>query len=292
MSLRQRANRNLPTPRFRASLASPRRSAAVAVATLIFSSILAAPLLAGDPQDARAGGGSASSALALATQERAATALAVKATDARTFYLDQRAGNSQVTFFSQSTLEDFTGVCNRVAGECRVNPRRLEDFAGSFSIKVEDIKTGIELRDSHMRGPDWLDAANHPEVSVTVKSCENVKRSAENVASMDLVAACLIRGVHKDIRIPASLTYLDESPTTMKRVKGDLIRIRAEFGVKLSDFGIKGPIGADTIGLKVADDIQIKVTVFGSTENPPEALTPDKAAATSMSAKLDPPKRP
>ena len=41
-------------------------------------------------------------------------ALDVKATGDKTFYVDGRAGNNQVSVFSQSTLEDFTVVCNKV----------------------------------------------------------------------------------------------------------------------------------------------------------------------------------
>lgn len=219
------------------------------------------------------------------------TALKTKASGDRTFYSDYRAGNSQVTVLSESTLEDFTCVCNKVAGQCSVDPRRIESFRGRFSVRAEDLETGLDLRDQHMVGPDWLDAARYPEIAVQVDRVEEVKISAANAATLVLVGTCSLRGKTKEVRIPATLTYLDETPETMRRVKGDLIRIRAEFDLKLADYGLTGPPGSDWIGLKVAEVVKIKVTVFGSTERPADPLKVDRPEGTGKSAP-PPPARP
>jgi polyisoprenoid-binding protein YceI len=230
----------------------------------------------------------------VASSARAApTSLEVKAGGAKTFYADDRAGNNQASFISQSTIEDFTGVCNKIGGECTMDPRNIESFKGSFWVKVEDLRTGIDLRDRHLRSPDWLDAAKYPKIEINVAKVEQVKKLAANTASMVMIGSAAIRGKTHDVRIIATLTYLDETPQTMKRVKGDLIRIRAEFDIKLADFGITGPPGSDTIGLKVAETQQIKVTVFGSTEKPPPPLAPGKDAPEIPGAvKPKPPTRP
>lgn len=220
-------------------------------------------------------------------QDARSTALEVKGKGQKTFYADSRVGNNQVTFFSESTLEDFTGVCNQVAGQCELDPAHVEALKGRFVVKVEDMKTGIELRDEHMRGAEWLDAAKHPEIVIEILRAEEVKKTAADTASLTLVTRCSLHGQTRELRIPGTLRYLDETPETLRRVKGDLIRIRAEFDVKLSDFAITGPKGSDFIGLKVGDTIRVKVTVFGSTEKPPEALQGDKPADT-----LTPPPRP
>jgi polyisoprenoid-binding protein YceI len=201
--------------------------------------------------------------------------LDTQSTGQKMFYCDDRAGNNQVTVFSESTLEDFTAVCNRVSGQCMVDPKRVESFSGRFSIRVEDLKTGLELRDRHMVGADWLDASQFPEIVVSVDRVEEVKKTAATSASLVLVGTSSIRGKTKEVRIPAQLTYLDETPETMRRVKGDLIRIRANFEVTLADFGLTGPPGSDWIGLKVAEAVKIKVTVFGSTERPADPLKVD-----------------
>jgi len=219
------------------------------------------------------------------------TALETKASGPQTFYCDDRAGNNQVTVLSESTLEDFTSVCNRVAGKCVFDPRRVESFSGSFSIRVEDLKTGMDLRDRHLVGPDWLDASQFPAITVQVEKVEEVKKNAPTSASLVLVGTCTLHGKTERVRIPASCTYLDETPETMRRVKGDLLRIRATFDVKLADYGIAGPAGSDYIGLKVADTVRIKVTVFGSTERPADPLTVDRPDTPAKRPPAAPPER-
>ncbi len=215
------------------------------------------------------------------------TALETKASGTKTFYADARAGNNQVSFFSESTLEDFTGVCNQVGGQCQFDPQHLESFSGKFQIALKDVSTGIALRDQHMRSADWLDAKQHPQIILEIEKVEKVKKTAPAAASMMLVGKLDLHGVRKPIQIPATLRYLDESPQTMRRVKGDLIRIRAKFSLSLADYGVKGPQGSDIIGLKVSDNIDLKVTVFGSTEVPPDPLKAD----TTGNGKRTPPKR-
>ncbi len=217
--------------------------------------------------------------------EKPRTALDVKARGLKTFYIDDRAGANQVSIFSESTLEDFTIVCNKVGGQCNLDPQNIEKIRGEFFLRVEDLRTGIELRDQHLRSSDWLDAAKSPKVTIKILRAEEVKKTDPNGASMTLVSECSFHGQTRDLKIPCKLTYLDESPKTMERVKGDLLRLRASFEVKLSDHGVTGPTGGDNvIGLKVADRLPIKVTVFGSTERPPDPLKADKDGSTTKPA--------
>jgi polyisoprenoid-binding protein YceI len=208
--------------------------------------------------------------------------LEVKASGPKKFYIDNRAGNSQVTIFSQSTLEDFSTVCNKVSGQFTIDPKDLGRLAGHFAIRVEDMRTGIDLRDRDLRNADWLDSARYPEIAIDITAVENIKKTEPNQATLVMVGKCGLHGKTNPVRIPCTLTYLDESPITQKLTKGDLIRMRADFGVKLSDYAITGPAGTQTIGLKVSDEQAIKVSVFASTEPPPPPLTtdkePDKAA--------------
>lgn len=229
-------------------------------------------------------------ALAGAAALRADTSLDVKASGLKTFYVDDRAGRNQVSIESESTLEAFTVVCNQVQGECKVDPKAVEKLSGKFAIKVADMRTGIDLRDTHLRSTDWLDAAKYPEIVIAVEKAEEVKKKEGNSATVTLVGTCSVHGKTNPIRIPATFTYLDENPTTMKIVKGDLVRFRAEFPLKLSDYAITGPAGSDTIGLKVSETLNVKVTVFGATEPPAAPLKADKDAGGTPKPK--PPQEP
>lgn len=218
-------------------------------------------------------------------------ALDVKASGLKSFYVDDQSGSSQVSFTSQAPIEDFTGVGNKVKGECKFDPRAVESFVGKFSIRVDDLKSGVELRDSHMRGEDWLDGARYPEIVVEINRVDSAVKSTANSASLTLIGTCSFHGKSNPVSIPAVLAYLDETPRTQQKVKGDLIRLRAEFKVKLSDYGVTGPKGSDTIGLKVADELEIRAAVYGSTEPPPKPLQADRPASDSGSKRPAPPKR-
>src|SRR5262245_2318425 len=104
----------------------------------------------------------------LPQQVLAATGLQVKSPGKKTFYADSRAGDSQISVMSESTLEDFTTVSNRVAGQCEFDPQNLVGIHGRFSVRVTDLKTGIPLRDQHMASPDWLDAARYPQIVIQI----------------------------------------------------------------------------------------------------------------------------
>lgn len=212
------------------------------------------------------------------------SALDVKARGVKTFYVDAAAGRNQISIFSESTLEDFTVVCNEVAGQWQFDPQNPEAIAGRFSIAVKDLRTGIDLRDQHVRSPEWLDANKYPDIAITISRGDNARKAAPNTVAMNLVGTVDLHGVKREIRIPCTVTYLDQSPETMQRIKGDLLRMRASLQIKLSDFNIYGPPGSGTIGLKVADELPIKVAVFGSTEKPAAPLKVDRPGVTTRAA--------
>ena len=196
-----------------------------------------------------------------------ATALDVKASGTKTLYADGRAGNNQISVFSESTLEDFTSICNKVRGECKVDPKNVESFTDRFSFRWADLDTGIPLRNQQMLSADWMDAGKYPEVVVKVEKVEDVKKVDEHSVGMVVVGTCTIHGISKPVRVPVTFAYIDQSPQTMVRVKGDIMRIRGSFEVKLSDFNITGPKGSNMIGLKVSEVQKVRFTVLGSTSS-------------------------
>jgi hypothetical protein len=64
--------------------------------------------------------------------------------------------------------------------------------------------------------------------------------------------------------IPGRLTYLQESDLTKTKLPGDLLAARANFDVKLSDFGVTGPKGMGIIGTKVGETISVEASLVGT----------------------------
>jgi polyisoprenoid-binding protein YceI len=211
--------------------------------------------------------------LTVGTRSALATALGVKASGPKTFYIDPRAGANQVVINSESTLEDFTSVINTVSGQFALDSKNLEGISGKFTVRVADIHTGLDLRDKDLQGPDWIDAPKYPLITITVTGGKNVQVKSANSSSMDLIATCSMHGVTVDMPITATLIYLDESAMTRQRAQGDLISVRANLSFKLSAFKISGPTSSErAIGLKVADVQPVRVSVFASSVQPPPSL--------------------
>jgi polyisoprenoid-binding protein YceI len=185
----------------------------------------------------------------------------VKATGDQTFNFEDKAGRNQTTFFSSMPVEDINGMASGVSGYVTFD---IKNFAstlkGKITIATSSLKSGIALRDEHMLSAGWLDAEKYPEITFTIKKVTNAKNEADNKLTAKIVGDYTMRGITKEVTADAIVTYLDENEKTKMRTPGDLLGVKADFTVKLSDFGVKN----DVIGNKVADTIEVGVNITGS----------------------------
>jgi polyisoprenoid-binding protein YceI len=176
----------------------------------------------------------------------------------------------QIYFESNAPLENIKGQSNDVIGYAVFSPNRPGKLvAAEWRLPVASMKTGIELRDEHLAGKDWLDAGSHPNIVVQVRSFKDVKETKRSASFTTytgvLVVDLTMHGVTRPMEIPgASVTLMPESNATRRVAKGDLMAIRAKFTVTLADHEIKHPV----IGEKVAKDVDIDVSLFLSTLPP------------------------
>lgn len=184
----------------------------------------------------------------------------VKASGEQTFNFADRGGRNQASFFSTTPLEDIRGLSNDVKGTVTFNVNDIKSLKGRISVSTASIKTGIDLRDEHLRSADWLDADKYPEITFTIKSVKEVKQVTDNQLQIKVVGDFTLKGITKEITADATLTYLDESEQTKMRAPGDLLGVKANFNVQLSDFGVKNKI----VGQKVAENIEVSVNMVGS----------------------------
>ena len=131
---------------------------------------------------------------------------------------------------------------------------------GEIIISTASLKSGIDLRDEHIRGADWLDAEQFPEITFKITGVENLNEVKENMLTARVIGEFTCHGITKEVNSDVTLTYLDENEMTKMKMPGDLLGARAEFNIKLSDFGVQHM----ALGKKVADNIEIKVNIVGS----------------------------
>ncbi|GMU94522.1 MULTISPECIES: YceI family protein [Ignavibacterium] len=184
----------------------------------------------------------------------------VKASGEQTFNFSDKGGRNQASFFSTTPLEDIRGLSNDVKGTATFNINDIKTLKGKITVSVASIKTGIDLRNEHLRSDNWLDAEKYPEIIFTIKKVSDVKQLADNKLQIKVVGDFTLKGVTKEVTADATLTYLDESEQTKLRAPGDLLGVQATFNIRLSDFGVKNKI----VGQKVAEIVEVSVNMVGS----------------------------
>ena len=184
----------------------------------------------------------------------------VKATGEKTFNFEDMKGGNQVSFFSTTPLEDVTGISNAVTGKVTFKVDDIKTLKGSISVPVASLKTGIDLRDEHMKSENWMDAENYPDITFVIKNVNDVKIETDNRLQAKVTGDFTTHGVTKEIVVPVTLTYLDESEQTKQRAPGDLLGVQATFNITLSEYDVENMV----IGQKMAEDVKITVNIVGS----------------------------
>jgi polyisoprenoid-binding protein YceI len=184
----------------------------------------------------------------------------VKATGEKTFNFEDKYGRNQISFFSTTPLEDITGISNAVKGKVTFNVADVKSLKGSITIPVASIKTGIDLRDEHLRSDNWLDAENFPEITFVIKKVGDIKVAADNKIEAKVTGDFTAHGVTKEVVANVTMTYLDESEQTKQRAPGDLLGVQATFNIVLSDYDVENMV----VGQKVSENIEISINIVGS----------------------------
>jgi len=182
----------------------------------------------------------------------------VKASGEKTFSFNDKS--DQAMFFSTTPLEDVTGISKEVNGTVTFNVTDLKTLKGKISISTASIKTGIDLRDEHLRSANWLDAEAYPEISFVIKSISDIRQIEANKLQANVTGDFTAHGVTKEVVADVTMMYLDESEKTKAKAPGDLLGVDAKFNIKLSDFNVSNM----ALGVRVSEDIAVTATLVGT----------------------------
>lgn len=194
----------------------------------------------------------------------AALALSLGATSmadaqARNFRI-RNDGGSRIQFISDAPLETITGVASHVTGEMSVDPANLSSWGGNIRVRIAAIRTGIDLRDEHLRSDNWLNAGRWPNAVFEVTRVEGASRLTPNqVTNVRVHGRFTLHGVTRDVVSNARVRYIPLNDELREaRINGDVIRAHASFRVRLTDYNISVPL---PVRLKVANEIRVNVTL-------------------------------
>ena len=130
-----------------------------------------------------------------------------------------------------------------------------EDFTKSkvtFTVDAASISTNNEQRDGHIKGPDFFDVANHPQIKFVITKIENV----DNDGSYNLYGDLTIRSITKNVKLEVEFGGVIKDPWGNTRagfaVNGKINR---------KDFGLTWHMTTDAGGIVLGDDVRIHVAL-------------------------------
>ena len=158
--------------------------------------------------------------------------------------------HSELTFSIRHLVSRVRGQFNRWTGTITGDLDNWEGASVLVTIDGSSIDTNNENRDADLRGPEFFDVANHP--NVTFRSTR-IERDGERVR---LTGDLTIRGITRPIVLEGSFNG------TIRDQRG---RTRAGFEVSgtinRKDYGIVWNRAVEAGGLLLGDEVRIDVAV-------------------------------
>lgn len=187
---------------------------------------------------------------------------------AQTFTTDSKDGRNQASFISDAPFEKIVGLSSGLDATVMINPIDVtQKPMGKVNVPINNIKTGIDLRDEHLRGEMWLNADKFPYAEFQLTGIKNPSSTTLNdgqKVKATLVGKFSVHGITKDVEVPAELRYFKESEKTKAKAPGNLLVANADFKINLTDYGVMIP---DMVVGKVNDEVQINVNFVASDAN-------------------------
>lgn len=137
---------------------------------------------------------------------------------------------------SKTEIETVIAHSTAIGGVVAVD---AEKGSGKVKIRVPvaSLRTGIDVRDEHLRSAYWLDVEKFPNIEF-----ESTKASKKDDKSWTVEGQFTMHGQSKPVTAEVELTEIPAEIVRQQRwgLK-PAIRFRATFKIKLSDFGVKMP---------------------------------------------------
>jgi polyisoprenoid-binding protein YceI len=185
---------------------------------------------------------------------------------AETMSLKLLQNQSRATFKSDAPLETIIGNAAGAAieGTLTVDPGKPMGAVGRVRVDMNAVHSGVEKRDSDMRGKNFLDTeagdANR-YVTFEIASVEVAGPLEPNKETPARVMGILsIKGKAVETVADARVTYVKLTPEQAEAQKrfgftADNVKVRARFGTTFTDHGMQVP---QILVFKVSNEIQLE----------------------------------
>ncbi|MDT9694638.1 YceI family protein [Streptomyces sp. P17] len=137
-------------------------------------------------------------------------------------------------------LVTVKGAFSGVAGQGEVRPDG--SAVGTVTLDASSLDTKNAKRDEHLRSTDFLDAANHPELTFAVRGAE--LRGGDTV---QVDGQLTVRGVSRPQTVTARLVGTDATSVTLE---AEFTVDRGQFGMTWNQLGMMRGVATVTATLR------------------------------------------
>lgn len=143
------------------------------------------------------------------------------------------------------------GTLGPITSTLELDEKDLTKSKLDATIDATKINTGIEKRDTHLKGPDFLDTAKFP--NVTFKS-KKIERSGDKYK---VTGDLTIRDKTKEVVLDATVTPEVANPFTKAATRG----VSATGVINREDFGLTWNVPLAGDGVLVSKEVKIELEV-------------------------------
>lgn len=154
-------------------------------------------------------------------------------------------------------LADVRGIFKEFEGVVEYDPASPENFTLKGRIKTASVDTAIEVRDQHLRGPEFLDADRYPEITFFSESV-----AVENNRLL-VTGSFTLHGVTRTITLPIVVTGPIKDPWGKTR-----IGLSTRITINRQDYGISWSKVLDNGEWVIANDVAITIEAEAILDEP------------------------
>lgn len=156
--------------------------------------------------------------------------------------------NSSAEFICKHVLSKVRGMFPKPSGSVLLDEATPAQSKINATIDINSITTGVEERDTHLKGPDFFDVAKYPKITFV---STGVSRSS--ATSYMVTGNLTMHGITK----PVTLAVTASPP--FNHAGGIRRGIEATTSVNRKDFGLRWEFPGEGDGVVVGDNIQITI---------------------------------
>ena len=174
---------------------------------------------------------------------------------------------SRATFKTDAPLETVVGTTGgqgAVTGNVTLDPLRPQDARGTVRVDLNAVKTGIDRRDTHMRGKEFLDSEANDANRWAVFEVKGVEVAGPLEPGKAMPAkirgTLIVRGKPVETVADSTIYYLRLTPEQVESQKrfgltAESLRVTSKFATTFTNHGMQVP---QLLILKVSNDIQLE----------------------------------